>query len=713
LGLYLLAPPAFPAAPRSDEVTLVSTNQDITLDGILSEGEWQDSGTVPDLVQQDPQPGAPTPYTTRVRFLRHEHWLYVAIEASFPAGEGVRVNSYAHDSDLTGDDAVTIVLDTFGDGRTGYLFRFNAAGARQDGLVTPGADEPAYEWDGQWDVATRITDTGWVAEVAIDLRALRFGSLAPYWGLNVERFVAAHRLTLRWQGITADAQLTDLRRAGHLVGITTIQTGLGLEIAPYAVARSEFPAEGHRSSSHDIGGELSYAVTPELGAILSVNTDFAETEVDDQRINLTRFPLLFPEKRRLFLEGSNQFAFASGLAQTFVPFLSRRIGLVDGAVVPIDLAAKVIGRVGAWSVGAVDAETVSVASIRSNLFAGRVAYDWDSHLRLGALLTSGDPRAQYPNTLFAWDAVWRTSHWDGDKNVAASAWSARSVETSQAGQRTGWGARLAYPNDLWNLFAQFDEFGDALDPALGFLPRPATRQYAAYAAYSPRPQLPELAAIRQLHLEVSPVVVTDLTGRTESWLVFCAPVNVNFANGDHFQLIYQPEFERFAMPFEIAPGVTIPVGDDRYSRYAAQYESSSSRPWAVNVTADTGSFYDGRLTSLQPDVSVAVHGGHLKLQVGGELDFGALREGSFTLRLLRLRAIYAPNAHLAIATLVQYDSVSGTAGFNTRMSWTIAPGRELFVVWNRRYLQPMQGGFGDLQRDAGEILFKIRWDLHI
>jgi hypothetical protein len=482
------------------DVPLAVTADPIKLDGYLTEPSWDTAGTIADLEQQDPRPGAPTPYHTRIRFLRRGTWLYIGVEADFPNGEGVRVHSHEHDADLTVDDAVTVVFDTFGNGRTAYLFRFNAAGARQDGLVTPSAKDPDYGWDGRWDVQTRITNSRWTAEVAIDLRALHFAANGTSWGLNVERFVAAGKITLRWQGTSADATLADLSRAGRLTGVDGIAQGLGIGVIPYALARGRYTTGNPSSLTGAGGGELSYNVNPELGGTVSVNTDFAETEVDDQQINLTRFPLLFPEKRAFFLDGSNQFDFAPGLSKTFIPFFSRSIGLVDGAVVPIDIGAKVLGRAGNWSIGAVDAQTgTSPAAPAANLLATRVTYDWDSNLRIGSLFTHGDPRGKEPNSLLAFDALWRTSKFAGDKNLQISAWSAESTATAMQGDRHGSGARIAYPNDLWNLALQFDEFGVALDPGLGFLPRPGTRQYVAEFAYSPRPNSPNLAFIRQEH----------------------------------------------------------------------------------------------------------------------------------------------------------------------------------------------------------------------
>lgn len=561
-----------------------------------------------------------------------------------------------------------------------------------------------------WDAATRTSESGWSAEIAIDLRALRFDPHAASWGLNVERFAATPRMTLRWQGTSADASLIDLRRSGKLTGVGDLPQGVGIAFFPYVLARTGHQRSQGSSSSGDAGGEVSWNVTPELGAILTVNTDFAETEVDDRQINLTQFPLFFPEKRAFFLEGSNQFEFAAGLEQKFLPYFSRRIGLAGTEVAPIQVGAKVLGHLGNWSIGALDVQTDdnSVAP-GTNLFVERLAYDWGPHLRIGSLVTDGDPGGQLSNTLAAWDVVWRTSEWAGDKNLAMSAWTARSYGDVALGQTSGWGARIEYPNDLWYALAQVDEFGDALNPALGFLPRPGTRQYEFGLAYQPRPRDARWHGIRQAFFEIYPVLVEDLDGRTLSSRIFTAPLNLDFNSGAHVETNWVPRFERLVEPFEISQGVVIPVGSYRFDRYRVELESSPTRWWTTGVTCWFGEFFDGHLEQWKSFFTLSLREGHLKLELDNETIVGNLPAGQFTQRLWSAGVTYALNAHLAVSTLGQYVSEGGQAGFNTRLTWNIAPGRDLFVVWNRAYIESEAGGFDALQRDADEITVKLRW----
>src|SRR5262245_1058598 len=289
-------------------VTAAPAAGPIVLDGSLNEPTWEFAGVIAGLTQQEPEPGRATPFdATRISILTDGETLYFGIVCPDPEPEKIAVHTLQRDADLEGDDTVALVLDTFGDGRTGYLFRINAGGARQDGLIS-GKEDVSLDWDGLWEARVHRTAEGWTAEVALSARSLRFRPGLQQWGFNVERYVARERLTLRWQGASLDARLEDLQRAGALTGVAGLRQGLGLAAVPYALGRADDRRNlsGTREKG-EAGLDLSYNLTPELGAVVTVNTDFAETEVDTRQVNLTRFPLFFPEKRPFFLEGSNLF----------------------------------------------------------------------------------------------------------------------------------------------------------------------------------------------------------------------------------------------------------------------------------------------------------------------------------------------------------------------------------------------------------------------
>jgi uncharacterized protein DUF5916 len=702
-GLSSAQPPAAPPV-----VAAAPTAARIVLDGALDEPAWAAAGTIVGLTQQEPEPGRPTPFDgTRISVLSDGETLYFGIVCPDPEPGKIAVHTLQRDADLEGDDTVALVLDTFGDGRTGYLFRINAGGARQDGLIS--GNEVSLDWDGLWQARVRRAPEGWTAEIAISARSLRFRPGHERWGLNVERYVARERLTLRWTAASLDARLEDLQRAGSLTGLAGLHQGLGLATAPYVLGR----ADDRRDISEvrekgEAGLDLSYNLTPELGAVFTVNTDFAETEVDARQINLTRFPLFFPEKRPFFLEGSNLFTFGSGLGSDFIPFYSRRVGLVGGRIVPIDAGLKLLGRAGPWSVAALDIETAnSPAAPAANLFAGRTAYDVDEHLRVGALATRGDPTGRGDNTFAGLDAVWQTASFRRGKNLTFAAWGARSGGDLPAGRATGWGVRADYPNDLWDLSLNVNEYGAALAPALGFLPRPGTRQYSLGAAYQPRPREDgPFGRVRQFFFELFPTRVDRLDGTTESWRVFMAPFNISTRSGEHLEANWAPQFERLDELFTLAPGVVVPPGRYRFDRFRLEGQSSQFRPWRVGSTVWFGTFFGGHLTQWDPFLYWTVGAGRLRFELDAENDFGYLAQGDFIQRLLQLKTIYAFSPDLVLSVFSQYDSESHDLGFNSRVRWTIRPGRDLFLVWNRNWKRLPAPGYR-LEPDSDQVV--VAW----
>jgi len=289
------------------------------------------------LVQQAPKPGQPTPYETEVRVVVTSDRIYFGFTCKDPDPRRIAIHTMRRDGDMTGDDTVSIVLDTYGDRRTGYFFQINAAGARVDGLISR-SESVSLDWDGIWDARTARTPKGWSAEIVIPSRTLSFTPGLKEWGLNLERFIPRERQWLRWSSPSLDSFLYDLSRAGRLTGVAELQQGRGIEITPYATGKTKrFYGVSPRGWQGAVGGEITWKITPQLVTVFTANTDFAETEVDTRQINLTRFPLFFPEKRSFFLEGANQYVFGLNLGDQFIPFFSRNVGLLDGAQIPIDV----------------------------------------------------------------------------------------------------------------------------------------------------------------------------------------------------------------------------------------------------------------------------------------------------------------------------------------------------------------------------------------
>lgn len=700
------------------ELTAEKLDDDIRIDGKLEEQAWNQAQNVIELIQQSPTPGEPTPYRTIVKVLATQENLYFGFDCEDPDMSRIAIHTMQRDGNLIGDDSVTIVLDPYGDGRTGYYFQINPAGARVDGLIS-GPQNYSSDWDGIWDARTMRTSKRWTAEIVIPSRTLSFTKSLSVWGLNLERSIPRDQIILRWASPTLDFFLYDMSRAGTLSGIGLLEQGWGLEVSPYGVMRmkaffggeADVPEDTRRVWEGDPGLDVTYRITPQLAAVLTVNTDFAETEVDSRQLNITRFPLFFPERRSFFLEGSNQFEFGLGLNLSFIPFFSRHVGLYQGQQIPILVGAKLNGRAGNLNIGVLDVETQDAEQVpATNLFAGRLSYDISKNLRIGTLVTNGHPDGIQDNTFAGFDAVWQTSSFQGDKNFLVGAWTAFSRGDDSEGSRSGWGFKIDYPNDLWDSFVSYNDFGEALNPGLGFLPRPGISRWDLSVTYKPRPSKSgPFHWIRQNYMEHRYYRVTNYRGEVESWQFFWSPMNARLESGDRFEVTYAPTYEYLPSEFEIS-GVTLPAGEYRFNRFRLEFQTSPHRALEFGTTTWFGTFYSGRLIQQQNYLRYTAPKGNYQIGIESEQNFGKLAEGDFIQRLWQLNFTYAFSPDLVLTNYFQYDNQSQDIGNNLRLRWTIKPGSDLFVVWNRGWRRLIQSPNEDsIVPQTEMVAVKLRW----
>jgi len=394
--------------------------------------------------------------------------------------------------------------------------------------------------------------------------------------------------------------------------------------------------------------------------------------------------------------------------------------------IPIDAGVKLNGRVGKWNLALLDVQTretsvplqvvqdLNLSSPRvkgTNLFAGRVSYDFNENLRIGTIFTHGDPEGLRQNTLAGVDAVWRTSKFRGNKNFLAGAWTATTQGDVGRGSKVGWGFEVAYPNDLWNCSASVNQFGDALEPLLGFLPRPGMRVTFAMCFLQPRPSKEgPFRWIRQEFFENRYWRYTNSKGIVESWEYRMAPVNVRLESGDRFEFDWDPRGETLLAPFEVAPGVVIFPGSYDFTRWRIEAQTSDHRPLQFGNTTWFGTFFNGHLTQWTNYVRWTSSKGKVQLDLDTENDFAHLPVGNFVQRLWSARAAYAWNPNLVLSTFIQYDTESQNVGTNTRLRWTIKPGNDLFIVWNRGWQQLiLSPNETSIVPQSDVIAIKLRW----
>jgi len=684
------------------------TTGTIHIDGRLDEPDWAQAPAIGPLTQREPVEGRDATEPTDVRILFDEQAIYVGIACAESHPGGIVSTQLTRDANLDVDDLVTVVLDPFFDHRNGFFFQVNPAGARSDGQISNNAQRLTREWDGIWDAAVTRTADGWTAELSIPFKTLRFRPDQTVWGLNVERQIKHLFETDRWAAARVTSWIGNLADAGQLIGLEGARQGHGLDVRPY-VSGGRDAGDGQFTGGLDVFKNL----TPNLNASITANTDFAETEADIRQVNLTRFPLFFPEKRTFFLEGAGVFDVA-GLAggTDLIPFFTRRIGIhgdeETGGEVPIGAGAKIVGRQSNYNIGLLDVETRDLADgtlRRQNLFAARVSRNIFEQSWIGAIVTNGNPDGTGTNNLTGVDARLATSRFHGDKNASLDLFAQRTDDQS-LGRDYAAGFGVSYPNDRWDLFLNWKQIGDRFQPALGFVPRVGIRTTNARIAFQPRPKR---WGIRQFFFEFEPEYITNLGNRLENWRLFIAPFNLRTESGEHLEWNVIPEFEHLDAPFEIYPGVILPAASYQWHRYRTEANTATKRWWVVDLTYWWGGFYDG--TRKQTGLGLTLKpNAHLAIAVRADRNDITLREGRFYTQVVTVRADYNFTPNVSWQNLQQYDNESRLLSFQGRVRWILKPGNDLFVVVNRGWVKTFDDAFeNSFDRASSKLQYTFRF----
>jgi len=691
------------------------TAEAIRIDGRLDEAAWQSAEPIGPLRQREPIENSDASEQTTVRVLYDDNALYIAVVCYDRSVDGIVSTQLTRDADLEVDDRITVVLDPFFDHRNGFFFQLNPAGARSDGQVSNNSERLSRDWDGIWNAAAHVSNEGWVAEIEIPFKTLRFKPGQSVWGFNIERQIKRRQETDRWAAPRQNIWIGNLAEAGRLEGLVGIRQGLGLDVRPYLSG-----GDGNSGGELTGGLDVFQNLTPNLNAAITVNTDFAETEADTRQVNLTRFPLFFPEKRTFFLEGAGVFDLA-GLANTtdIRPFFSRRIGLVerltgDNVTVPLRAGVKLTGRPSDYNVGVLDVETGSQRDAalsggfldRQNLMAARISRNMFEQSWIGAIVTHGNPTGTGGNTLIGADARFATSTFRGNKNLSLAMY---GLGADDEGSRTRAGAggfTIDYPNDRWDAALSWKQIGDNFRPALGFVPRTGIRKTDLNMAFQPRP---ERWGIRQFFFEFRPTYITNLQNRVENWRIFTAPFNTRTESGEHLEWNYIPEFEHLDAPFEIASGIVISPGSYQWTRFRAEANTATKRPWVVDAAVWWGGFYAGNRRQLDLGLTLKPNT-HVALSLRTERNDVTLPQGSFYTQIVTVRAEYNFTANVSWQNLQQYDNESRLLSVQSRFRWILKPGNDLFVVVNRGWVRVLDGSFqSTFDRASSKLQYTFRF----
>ena len=708
LSVPALLLPAFLAASHAaaqsrPAVAALRTEQPIRVDGELTDSAWSAAEWAGGFTQRDPSPGAPSTETTEFAVVYTPDTLYVGVRANDREPERIVAKEMERDSDLFQDDSILLMLDTFHDLRNGYVLVTNPNGARGDALVTDEGRDVNWAWDGVWRVSARRTAAGWVAEIAIPVSTLRFDPRVERWGLNVQRIIRRRNEETHWAALPLEASAEDLNQqgkiavyrvslAGDLTGLRGLRPSRQFDVKPYLIGgRTDDPALGSSDDS-DGGIDLKWGLTRSMVLDLTWNTDFAETEVDDQQVNLTRFSLFFPEKRDFFLENAGVFDFGprpkvpweSALMR---PFFSRRIGLDQGRTVPLEVGARLTGRAGGWNVGALGARTGALHGEAGEVLVSgttygvtRVTRNIGDRSTVGGIFTERSREGFESERLYGLDVDFKPTQ----RLEFSGFWavSDRGVPDSEQEANESRGAGFIYQGPELSLTGDYVEVQPDYEPAVGFLQRRDFRMVNPRLEWRPRI---EKAGLLSWWSDLSyERFERSSDGRLESQTVGISPLGVQTLSGEFLWGGLRRTKEQLFVPFEISPGIVVQPGLYENDGFAGGFSTSGKRAvWFDNLTFG-GGFFDGNWLRTNSGLTFRLS---RFLRVSTQWTYAdvKLQAGAFSFDQFRQRidVSFSPNVRLNL--LAQYNTSDELLGVNARFHWIYRPGSDLFIVYNENW----------------------------
>ncbi len=659
----------------------------INVDGILDEAAWQQAEVISDFIQQEPDVNEPATERTEVRVVLAGEALYFGVICFDSEPERIIGRERRRDNGFRDDDRFEIVIDTFHDHRNAFNFVTNPLAARFDALITDEGADVNRNWDERWWVEAKITDSGWTLEIEIPLSTLRAPSEASQWGINFRRFIRRKNERVLWTAWDRDFSFFQVSQAGHLEGMEGVKTGLRARIQPYLLGGFRYTGLPDGTSrwenTSDVGLEVAkFGITPSLMAEVTANTDFAQVEVDAAVVNLTRFPLFFPEKREFFLERAGIFEFGlggrrgGGVQRGLQMYFSRRIGLTeDRRPRPVLGGVKLTGRLRNLDLGLLNVQTdrleglpgsnYTVVRLKRNILARSNIGTFFSNRQSGEVDDANRVAAAEANfTLF--------------KNLRIQGFIGRSFTSGVEGDQNVGRAKFNWFSDLYEVFAEHLYIGEEFRHDIGFVRRSGIRRNNGIFVWEPRPGV---LNIRNFVFRNEIVYLTDTDNRLLT-REHTFQNTTRFQSDDVLRFATTNEFEQLEEDFEITPGIFIPLDVYRFRSYWVEYESSPRRLFSSSQSFTWGDFFGGTRRALvitptfkpRPEFSA---------EWSYEYNDIDLPQGDFTTHVINSRFNFNFTNRWLTTFLAQYDSESERLVFFFRLRFIYQPGDDLFIVYNQ------------------------------
>ena len=668
-----------------------------TLDGVLEDAEWGRATVIDEFVQQEPSEGDPATERTIVHLMYDEHALYVGVEAHDSLPNGVIATEMRRDSrQLLDEDNFQLILDTFHDSRSGYMFVTSPLGAKLEQQIAE-EGEGGYrrssasinsnvnlDWDGVWDVSARRTDQGWVAEIAIPMVTMRFPEAdRQVWGVNFMRNIRRKNEQVFWSPVPKGYDLTRVSRAGTMTGLGGVDRGLDLRITPYVLTGGrqdrDLTATLDNNGFRDYGLDMKYGIASGLNLDLTLNTDFAQVEVDQQQVNLTRFPLFFPEKRDFFLENAGMFSVKEqGSNRIADLFFTRRVGLTGGQPVPIIGGTRLTGKVNRNNIAVMNIQTQEIGRgddvrLGENFFVARYSRDIFARSKVGGVLINKEAigGANY-NRTFAVDTSLTPHPFLSFTGFVAKTESPDIASNDMMGH-----VMMSWLSPSARIYSEYSDIQDNFNAEVGFVPRIGIRRSKLHAQWNPRPGR---WGIRSMSPMMNVEYTTDQQNQLLSRRVHHM-IGFQFEDGSNVTFITNKQYERLEVPFEITEDVVIPVGVYRYWQPSVRYRSDPSRRLSANASYAPQGFFGGTRTdwatgfNFRATSRVALQGSFRRSDV-------VLPGGAFVADLASATFDLALSPEMTLRSLTQYNSTTDSISTSVRFNWIYSPGSDIYIAYD-------------------------------
>ena len=682
-----------------------------TIDGQVKEPVWDEAFAVEEFYQREPFEGQPVSKKTIFLTCYDANNIYFAVKC-WDDPKKITAKEMARDVSLGKDDRIQIILDTYLDKRNGYWFQIGPRGSIGDAIVSENGAVLNKEWDGLWTGKAKIYDWGWEAEMAIPFKTMGFDKESTQWGVKFIRNIVNNLEASYWPVANLNAHKFQVSDAGTLDGIENITQGIGLDIAPYLVTGLN-TKKGEKNDPKLTGGvDLFYQITPGLKSSLTINTDFAETEVDDRQINLTRFNLHYPEKRDFFLDGASNFKFGidgddtSPVAKSIIPFFSRRMGLdSNGGPIPINVGAKLTGQIDNWNLGMMYINDAREDGI-SNFSVARVSRNLGKQSSVGIIGTYGNALDNETNLVVGADMKLSTSTFQGNKNASFILFGLKSNTKELDGNDVSWGSQVVYPNDFMKARLGYHQIGKNFVAGMGFVPRTNIRESYGELKFGPRPNK---WGIMQIEFGGSFDYITNFeTNDLETREFEIQPLGIRFLSGEEISYSLVSQYDMLTKDFNIFEDFVIPQGTYEWWQQQIKLETKGARNVWGEASYRFGDFYNGTRNDIKMTVNWKVA---VPFFIGGTITQNnvSLPDGSFKANIFQVNAniLFSPN--LTFYNYLQYDNKSNSAGWQARFQWIIKPGNEIILAWTSNFNKPENS----YVLDESAVRLKLKYNIRL